>query len=473
MNSFNATYVDGHWVESTSSETIEVVDPATGEAFASFRASSPDEVDRAVEAAAAALDSWSRTPVAERTELLTRVATEIGARSSELARTITRELGMPVKLCERIQVGLPRSTFASMADAAAAIAWREQLGTSLLLREAVGVVAAITPWNYPLHQIAAKVAAALAAGCTVVLKPSELTPKCAVDLFAIFDAVGFPPGVVNLVSGPGATVGERLVSHDLVDMVTFTGSTQVGRHISAIASQTVKRVALELGGKSPSVVLEDADLARAVRATVANCFLNSGQSCNALTRLIVPRERVEEAEELAAAAAARFAAGDPNDPEVRMGPLISENQRSRVNAYVEQALLDGAKVIGDGEVRSDNAKGFFVAPTVLSNVDPSMAIAREEVFGPVLCILASDSEDDAVRLANDSIYGLAAAVWSADEEHALRVASRIRAGQIQINDGPHNAIAPFGGYKQSGNGREYGSIGIEEFLEVKSLQMPA
>lgn len=474
MNDRRLLYIDGRWTEPTGNDRLEVVNPADGQVVGSVPISTREDVDKAVEAASKAFLGWSETPLSERVRLLTGVSDLLTQRREEIAGVITQELGMPLTLSDRIQVGLPIATFASMAEAVERVSWRERQGTSLIVREPVGVVAAITPWNYPLHQIAAKVAAALAAGCTVVLKPSGLTPLSAFALFDVFDEIGFPPGVINLLSGYGADVGEQLVQHPGVDMVTFTGSTGVGRRIAEMAASTIKRVALELGGKSPSVVLDDADLKRAVRGTVASCFLNSGQSCNALTRLLVPREMLAEAEVLATQAAERFLPGDPTEPDVRMGPLVSAKQQQAVTTYIAEAVDQGAKLlVGGAESSPDLANGFFVSPTVFSEVDPAMTIAREEIFGPVLCIMSYDTEEDAIRIANDTPYGLAAAVWSSSEEHAISVAGRIRAGQIQINDGAHNASAPFGGYKQSGNGREFGAIGVEEFLETKSLQLPS
>jgi acyl-CoA reductase-like NAD-dependent aldehyde dehydrogenase len=339
------------------------------------------------------------------------------------------------------------------------------------VREPVGVVGAITPWNYPLHQIAAKVAYALAAGCTVVLKPSEVAPLNAFVLAEIIDSVGLPAGVFNLVTGLGPVVGEALAVHPEVDMMSFTGSTAAGKRVSELASGTVKRVALELGGKSPNVILDDAPLDKAVPDALNKAFLNSGQTCSALTRLLVPRERLAEVEELAKTAAENFTVGDPREPTTQLGPLVSATQRERVRGYINKGVAEGAKLVtGGAEAPEGLETGFFVRPTVFSEVTPEMTIHREEIFGPVLSIEPYDDEDDAVRIANDTVYGLAGGVWSADPARAKRVARRIRAGQIEINGGAFNPNAPFGGFKQSGNGREYGTFGLEEFLEVKSLQ---
>ncbi|HKU71102.1 MAG TPA: aldehyde dehydrogenase family protein, partial [Burkholderiales bacterium] len=350
--------------------------------------------------------------------------------------------------------------------------FEERIGNSLVVKEPVGVVGAITPWNYPLHQVVAKVAPALAAGCTVVLKPSELAPLSAFILAEVFHAAGLPHGVFNLVCGTGPVVGEAIAAHAEVDMVSFTGSTRAGKRVSELAAATVKRVALELGGKSPSIVLDDADLSRAVKGTINSCFLNSGQTCTALTRLLVPQARYEEAARLAVETAKTFAPGDPMRDETRLGPLISRAQRERVRAYIRKGVEEGAELLlGGTEPPPGLDRGYFVQPTVFGRVQPGMAIEKEEIFGPVLSIIGYRDEEDAVRIANDTIYGLAGAVWSADEERARRVARRIRAGKIDVNGGGFNVMAPFGGYKQSGHGREFGRYGLEEFLEIKSMQI--
>jgi acyl-CoA reductase-like NAD-dependent aldehyde dehydrogenase len=341
-----------------------------------------------------------------------------------------------------------------------------------VVREPVGVVGAITPWNYPLHQVAAKVAPALAAGCTVVLKPSEVAPLSAFILAEVIDRAGVPAGVFNLVTGAGQVAGEALAGHRGVDMVSFTGSTRAGRRVSELATASVKRVALELGGKSPNVILDDADLAHAVRDGVAKAFINSGQTCSALTRMIVPRGRLAEVERLAVEAAASYTPGDPLTPGTRLGPLAGAAQRERVRGYIRAGIDSGAKLLCGGPEAPDGLeRGYFVRPTVFSDVDPGSVIAQEEIFGPVLSIIAYDTESEAVEIANDTVYGLAAAVWSGDQERALVVARQLRAGQVEVNGGSFNPLAPFGGYKQSGNGRELGRFGLEEFLEVKSLQL--
>jgi acyl-CoA reductase-like NAD-dependent aldehyde dehydrogenase len=379
---------------------------------------------------------------------------------------------MHINLSPVIQVGLPLTTFSSMAQILTEIKFEEEIGNSLVVREPVGVVGCITPWNYPLHQVAAKVAPAMAVGCTVVLKPSEVAPLSAFMLADIIEDVGLPPGVFNLVSGTGPVVGEAIASHPDVDMISFTGSTRAGRRVSELASQTVKRVALELGGKSPNIILEDADLETAIRDGIAKCYLNSGQSCNALSRMLVPRSRLEEAEQIAVKAAEYFQPGDPFDPNTRLGPLVSETQRERVRGYIRKGVEEGAKLLTGGEEPPEGLeRGYFVRPTVFSDVRNDMTIAQEEIFGPVLVIIPYEDEDDAVRIANDTIYGLAGGVWSKDKDRALRVARRLRTGQVEINGGQFNALAPFGGYKQSGHGRELGRFGVEEFLQTKSLQL--
>jgi aldehyde dehydrogenase (NAD+) len=464
-------YIDGAWVPSTGSGSLEVVDSTTEKVMATVPEGTPEDVDRAVRAAAAAFEGWAATPVDERAKALVRVQEALAARTSELATLISHEVGMPHTLSSLIQVGLPVMSFANAAALAGEFAWEEELGSSLIVREPVGVVGAITPWNYPLHQVAAKVAPALAAGCTVVLKPSEVAPLNAFVLAEIMDDVGLPAGVFNLVSGTGPVVGEAIAAHRLVDMVSFTGSTRAGRRVMALAADGVKRVALELGGKSANVILEDADLAKAVPAGVAACYINSGQTCSALTRMVVPRSRLAEVEELAVAAAEGYTPGDPFDAATRLGPLVSKVQRDRVRGYIAKGVDEGAKLLtGGAEPPEGLDTGYFVRPTVFSEVRNDMTIAREEIFGPVLSIIPYDTEDEAVAIANDTDYGLAGAVWAGDKEHAQQVARRLRTGQVEVNGGGFNPAAPFGGYKQSGIGRELGRYGLEEFLEVKAIQ---
>ncbi len=465
-------FIGGEWVPSAGTGTLDVIDSTTEEVMGIIPEGSTKDVDLAVAAARAAFPAWAATPVKERTELLTRVSQELTARMDEVADLIAHEVGMPLVLSQLVQMGLPIGTFASMAQVAADFTWEQTAGNSVIVREPIGVVGAITPWNYPLNQIAAKVAPALAAGCTVVLKPSEVAPLNAFVLAEIFEQVGLPAGVFNLVSGVGPVVGEAIAAHPDVDMVSFTGSTRAGKRVSELASATVKRVALELGGKSANVILDDADLAKAVPDGVQKCFLNSGQTCSALTRMLVPRERLSEVEKLAVAAAEAFTPGDPFDPSSRLGPLVSGVQRDRVRNLIDKGVGEGATLLtGGGEAPEGLPVGFFVQPTVFSGVTRDMTIARDEIFGPVLSIIPYDTEEEAVAIANDTDYGLAGGVWSGDPERAKAVARQLRAGQIEVNGGGFNPMAPFGGYKQSGNGREYGSFGLEEFLEVKAMQL--
>jgi acyl-CoA reductase-like NAD-dependent aldehyde dehydrogenase len=465
-------FIGGEWVQPNGSEAIEVVNSTTEEVMGTVPACTPEDADRAVAAAREAFDAWSQAPREERAGYLAAIAAGLNERSEEIAATIAQELGMPLKLSQIIQVGLPASQFAATPKLMEEVAWEEEIGNSRVLREAVGVLGAITPWNYPLNQIAAKVAPALGAGCTVVLKPSEVTPLNAFLLAEVIEAARVPAGVFNLVTGTGPVVGEAIAAHPGVDMVSFTGSTRAGRRVSELASATVKPVAMELGGKSPNVILDDADLERAVPDGVAKCFLNSGQTCSALTRMLVPRQRLAEAEELAVGAAESFTPGDPFDPATRLGPLVSDAQRQRVRGYIEKGIEEGARLLTGGTEPPEGLdRGYFVRPTVFSDVSSEMTIAREEIFGPVLVIQPYEGEDDAVRIANDSEYGLAGGVWSADPERALAVARRIRTGQIEINGGAFNPLAPFGGYGQSGHGRENGRYGLEELLQVKSLQL--
>ncbi|HZM57346.1 MAG TPA: aldehyde dehydrogenase family protein [Acidimicrobiales bacterium] len=465
-------YIGGAWVPSTGSGSIDVIDSTSEGVIGTVPEGTTEDIDRAVGAARAAFPAWSATPVEERTALLTRVGEALGSRMDELADLITHEVGMPLILSQLVQVGLPMASFGSMAQVAADFTWEQTIGNSVVVREPIGVVGAITPWNYPLHQIAAKVAPALAAGCTVVLKPSEVAPLNAFVLAEIFDELGLPAGGFNLVTGFGPVVGEAIAGHRDVDMVSFTGSTRAGKRVSEVAAATIKRVALELGGKSANVILDDADLARAVPDGVGKCFLNSGQTCSALTRMLVPRARLSEVEELAKSAAESFTPGDPFDGGTRLGPLVSAAQRDRVRNYIDKGIGEGATLVTGGAESPDGLDtGYFVEPTVFSSVSRDMTIAREEIFGPVLVIIPYDSEEEAVEIANDTEYGLAGGVWSGDPERAKAVARRLRTGQVEVNGGGFNPMAPFGGYKQSGNGREFGAFGLEEFLEVKAVQL--
>jgi acyl-CoA reductase-like NAD-dependent aldehyde dehydrogenase len=472
-------YIGGAWVDPSGSghtpqagRTIEVLNPATEEVVGRVPLGTPADVDAAVAAARAAFGAWSQVPPSDRAQLCAAIGARLQDRTEEIAALIATELGCPITVSMLIQAGLPAMSFASMEHFVEDIPWESRIGNSLVVREPVGVVGAITPWNYPLHQIAAKVAPAITAGCTIVVKPSEITPLCAFVLAEICEEVGLPAGVVNIVTGDGPTVGEAIAGHPGIDMVSFTGSTRAGRRVSEVASATVKKVALELGGKSPNVILDDADLQTAVVDGIKKCFLNSGQTCSALTRMLVPRASLEAAGQIAAAAVAQTPVGDPMDPQTALGPLVSETQRERVRSYIEKGVAEGATLVAGGAEPPEGLEtGYYVRPTVFSGVTPDMTIAREEIFGPVLAIMPYDDEEDAIAKANDSDYGLAGGVWSGDEERAKRVARRIRTGQVEINGAAFNPLAPFGGYKQSGHGRELGPHGILEFLTMKSLQL--
>lgn len=468
-------YINGQWAAPRTKEMIDVHNAGTGEVMGKVPAGGEGDIDAAVRAARAAFDGWGRLPVANRAEYLAKISAGLKRRAEELAKLIAQEVGMPIKLAGRIQAGLPVMTFANYAKIAGEFQFEEKVGNSLVVREPVGVVGAITPWNYPLHQIALKVAPALAAGCTVVLKPSEIAPFNAFMLADVVHEAGLPAGVFNLVTGFGTVVGEALVKHAEVDMISFTGSTRAGKRISEVAAQMVKRVTLELGGKSASVILDDADLAAAVKGTVSNCYLNSGQTCTAFTRMLVPESKYAEAKAIAAEVAKAFTPGDPMSESSRLGPLSSQMQLERVRGFIRKGIEEGAELVTGGADAPEGVTpgGYFVKPTVFGKVDPKSTIGQEEIFGPVLSIITYKDEDDAVRIANDTIYGLAGGVWSKDEARAQNVARRMRAGQIDINGGPFNINAPFGGFKQSGHGREAGKYGLEEFLEYKSLQLKA
>ena len=457
-------YLDGAWTVPSSAETIPVENPATEEILGHVPAGTAEDVDRAVAAARRAFPGWAGTSMAERGAMLGKLHEALAARAGDIARTVGLELGTPLKVAKAVQAGLPLAVLRGYADLAAQPVREETIGNSLIAREPVGVVGAITPWNYPLHQVVAKVAAALAAGCPVVLKPSELTPLVAYLLIDAADEAGLPPGVLNLVPGTGAVVGAAIAGHPDVDMVSFTGSTATGRAVTHAAADRIARVALELGGKSANVILEDADVTRAVKVGVGNAFLNSGQTCTAWTRMLVHRSHYDTAVELAARAAAAYTTGDPFDEGTRLGPLVSAAQRERVLGFIARA--DARQVAGDAAVPD---RGYFVAPTVFADVDPASELAQEEIFGPVLSIIAFDDDDHAVEIANNSKYGLAGGVWGSDER-ALAVARRLRTGAVDVNGGAFNPLAPFGGYKQSGIGRELGPHGLSEFQQTKAIQ---
>ena len=463
-------YVDGSWIESAGSGRIDVLNPATEEVIAQVAEGTADDVDVAAVAARKAFPEWSALTGAARAEYLSKAASLIAERIDELAALVSQDMGMPLGFAKPVQIGMPLANLNAFAELARTYDFdAHEVGNSLIVREPAGVVGAITPWNFPLHQVVLKVGGALAAGCTVVLKPTEVAPLITYALADIFDEIGLPAGVFNLVSGYGPVVGEAIAGHPEVDMVSFTGSTRAGKRVAIVAADTIKRVSLELGGKSANVILDDADLEKAVTDGVAKCFLNSGQTCSALTRMLVPAEKVDEAAAIAAAVAAHFPVGDPTQPTSVLGPLVNANQLGRVRGYIEKGVAEGATAVVDGR-ETGLASGYFVGPTVFSNVTEDMTIAREEIFGPVLSIMGYKDEADAVRIANGTEYGLAGGVWSGDPDRADRVARQLRAGQVEVNGGAFNTNAPFGGYKQSGIGREAGTFGLEEFLEIKAIQ---
>ncbi|WP_199432717.1 aldehyde dehydrogenase family protein [Qaidamihabitans albus] len=463
-------YVDGAWIPSAGTDGIDVVNPATEEVIATVPAGSARDVDAAVAAARGAFDGWAATPAEQRCGYVGEIADALERRRDEIASAISADMGCPIKIAQLVQASLPITVAGTFRDPAL-LPGPEEIGNSLVVREPIGVVGAITPWNYPLHQVVAKVAPALAAGCTVVLKPSEVAPMAAYLFAEIVDEAGVPPGVFNMVSGTGPVVGEAIAAHPDVDMVSFTGSARAGARVSEVASGTIKRIALELGGKSPNVILPGADVEKAVKAGLNNAYLNGGQTCTALTRMIVHRDQRDQVLDLLKAGVAKFTVGDPSDPATRLGPMASEAQRDRVRGYIEQGIAEGATLVCGGPDAPEGVeKGFYVRPTVFADVTPDMTIAREEIFGPALSVLTYDTEDEAVAIANDTPYGLAGAVWAGETEHATAVARRLRAGQVDVNGGAFNPLAPFGGYKQSGNGRELGRFGVEEFLETKAIQ---
>jgi len=463
-------YIDGKWVSPKSSSAVqEVINPATEEVIASIALGNQEDVDAAVAAAKKAFQSWSRTSRQERIQVLEKVAEVYERRMGELAKVVTSEMGAPSPLSINAHVpsGLAHIKYAT--NILANYQFESVRNTTTLVREPVGVCGLITPWNWPLNQILCKVAPAMATGCTLVLKPSEVSPLNALILAEIMDEAGVPPGVFNLVNGTGEGVGVPLSKHPDVDMISFTGSTRAGILVSKNASETVKRISLELGGKSANIILDDADLAKAAQGALEACFLNSGQTCAATTRLLVKKEQLEQVIALIRNAIEGFSVGDPTQNPV-LGPLVNKAQFDKVQRLIQSGLDEGAELVVGGLGRPDGLeRGYYVRPTVFAHVKPSMTIAREEIFGPVLVIIAYEDEDDAVRIANDSVYGLSGGIQSADPARAYRVASRMRTGMVNINGAGPDFGAPFGGYKQSGNGREWGDFGFEEFLEVKAV----
>ena len=476
MQDFDQLYIGGQWVQPDGTGSIDVINASTEEVMGRIPEGSATDVDTAVAAAKAAFDGWAATSPHDRAKYVQAMSEGIAARNQEIAETICGEVGMPMFLSQLIQAGLPQAISGSYPAIVEEFAWEEQIGNSLVVKEPIGVVGAITPWNYPLHQIVLKVAPALAAGCTVVLKPSEVAPLNAFMLAGIIDEIGLPDGVFNLVSGVGPVVGEALAAHPDVDMISFTGSTRAGKRVAEVASQTVKRVALELGGKSANILLPDLDgdeLIKATKAAVGSAYLNSGQTCTAFTRLLVPADKHDAiVDTLREEVEAVYTIGDPAIGAGRLGPLISDTQRDRVRGYIQKGIDEGATLVTGGpEAPDDLPTGYYVKPTVFADVRNDMTIAQEEIFGPVLSVIPYDDVDDAVQIANDSPFGLSGGVWGADLDGAKAVARRIRTGGVEVNGGSYNPLAPFGGYKQSGIGREAGKYGLEEFLQTKAMQL--
>jgi betaine-aldehyde dehydrogenase len=461
-------FVGGAWVESSSTATIPVVNPASEEVIAEVAGGSREDADRAVAAARAAFPGWSTTSPAERGKYVAAMGEALHERADELAATVTAELGVPRHLALATQITNPVAKFARYAELAETFAWEEQAGASRLVRAPVGVALAVSPWNFPLNQAADKIAPALLAGCPVILKPSELTPMSTLAFADAAQAAGLPPGVFSLVNGAGATVGEALAGHPDVDLISFTGSTAVGKRIGALAAERVARVTLELGGKSPTILLDDADLDQAVPAAAKACFLNSGQICVSLSRLLVPLSRYQEVVDQVREVAQRYTVGDPGT-RVDLGPLASSAQRDRVLGYIARGIEQGARLVTGGPERPPGLEtGYYVRPTVFADVESWMDIAQQEIFGPVLSVIGYRDDEDAVRIANDTPFGLTACIWSPDRERAAGVARRLRTGLVRLN-GASDPNAPFGGFKQSGIGREHGRYGLEEFLEWQAI----
>ena len=464
-------YIDGSWVEPNGEGRIEVINPASERVIGSVPVGSESDANAAIEAARAAFTGWSESTIDERSNYLNLLSSALKDRGEEIAELITSEVGTPIEYSRMAMVGTPRVVSRSYAKILDGFAWEEEIRNSIVVKEPIGVVAMITPWNFPLHQIIGKVAPAIAAGCTMVLKPSKEAPLNAFVLADILDEIGLPNGVFNLISGHGREIGETLASHPEVDMVSFTGSTNAGVRVSELAAPSVKRVTLELGGKSANIILDDADIPRAASSAIYSCFANSGQECSALTRLLIPEDYREEVVEVIASKIGRYTVGDPMDGTSKCGPLVSKRQQESVSRYISTGIDEGATLVAGGEGMPDDLdSGFYVRPTVFADVTPQMTVFREEIFGPVLCITTYSNVEEAIELANDSEYGLSGGVWSGDESRAMKVARKLRTGQVSINGGAFNVTAPFGGYKKSGLGRELGVHGMEEFLETKSIQ---
>jgi len=470
MDNARKFYIDGAWVDPVTPAYLDVIDPSNEEAFAQIAIGSAADVDRAVAAAKAAFPAYSQTSREDRVALLERILEAYKARLEAVAQILTREMGAPISLARNAQAAIGVGHLMQMIKTLRDYAFDEMRGSTMITREPIGVCGLITPWNWPINQIVCKVAPALAAGCTMVLKPSEVAPLNAILFAEALHEAGVPKGVFNLVNGDGPSVGSAMSAHPDIDMMSFTGSTRAGILVAKAAADTVKRVAQELGGKSANILLPDVDFQTAVTKGVAGVFNNSGQSCNAPTRMFVPADRRQEVSEIARQAAAKFTVGDPQDKATKLGPVVSRVQFDKIQGLIDSGIAEGAELLIGGPGRPEHLnRGYYVRPTIFAGVTPQMQIAREEIFGPVLSILTYEDEEQVIAMANDTVYGLAAYVQSSDLDHARRVAARMRAGNVHINYPAWDGAAPFGGYKQSGNGREYADFGLEEFLEVKAI----
>ena len=472
MHTRDQLYIDGKWVQPIGTGSIDIINPATEEIIGKIPVGSKEDIDIAASAARIAFDSWSKSSIETRIDILNALSNALKERGEDIAQTITAEVGTPIGYSRVAMVGTPRVVSRSYAKILENFDWEEKVRNSIICKEPIGVCAFITPWNFPLHQIIGKVAPAIAAGCTMILKPSKEAPLSAFILADILHEIGLPSGVFNLVSGHGSEIGNYMSSHPEVDMVSFTGSTGAGISVSEAAATTVKRVTLELGGKSANVALEDADPTLVAKKAIGACHQNSGQTCSALTRLIIPESMSDEVYEIIAEKNNSYTVGDPLEESTRCGPMVSLRQQKSVSEYIESGINEGATLISGGLGMPEGiSKGYYVRPTIFANVSPDMKIWKEEIFGPVLVITTYKSEEEALKLANDSIYGLSGGVWSKDEERAIKFAKDMRTGQVSVNGGAFNVSAPFGGYKLSGNGRELGAHGLNEFLEIKSIQL--
>ena len=472
MHTRDQLYIDGKWVQPIGTGSIDIINPATEEIIGKIPVGSKEDIDIAASAARIAFDSWSKSSIETRIDILNALSNALKERGEDIAQTITAEVGTPIGYSRVAMVGTPRVVSRSYAKILENFDWEEKVRNSIIRKEPIGVCAFITPWNFPLHQIIGKVAPAIAAGCTMILKPSKEAPLSAFILADILHEIGLPSGVFNLISGHGSEIGNYMSSHPEVDMVSFTGSTGAGISVSEAAATTVKRVTLELGGKSANVALEDADPTLVAKKAIGACHQNSGQTCSALTRLIIPESMSDEVYEIIAEKNNSYTVGDPLEESTRCGPMVSLRQQKSVSKYIESGINEGATLISGGLGMPEGiSKGYYVRPTIFANVSPDMKIWKEEIFGPVLVITTYKSEEEALILANDSIYGLSGGVWSKDEERAIKFAKDMRTGQVSVNGGAFNVSAPFGGYKLSGNGRELGAHGLNEFLEIKSIQL--